>query len=238
MIHSNNLLAGVGIAEAYADKGLIVSALPGTVLSELDRLAYGSLQANALDFATPIDLQEENQQYASFAEDIEAMSGGSLDSATLHDQFQDNVLDTIIKAVQKHIGFAKNVVKPIVVEYAQGVRERLQAAVPPSAASQFTVEVVDIPEMLQEMSFTESLKPYKGKAAIKPSDNLPLGEKSDDELLALLQLGEADLDGLITGWHSRKGNEWFQKVWASFFRSRDIVAPTHVASLLRMKSLA
>jgi hypothetical protein len=223
MIHSNNLLVGVGIAEAYADKGLVISALPGTVISELDRLAYGSLQANALDYTQLLDLKGEDQEYVRFANDIEVMSGGSLDNATLHDQFQDSVLDTIIKAVQKHIGFAKNVVKPIVVEYAQGVRERLQAAVPPSAASQFTVEVVDIPEILQELSFLEALKPYKGKAAIKPNDNLPLGEKTDDELLALLQLGEAGLDGFITAWYSRKGSAWFQKVWLSFFRPKDVI---------------
>jgi hypothetical protein len=222
MIHSNSLLAGVGIAEAYADKGLIVTALPGTVLSELDRLVYGSGQNRVVDTVVALDLEQENAAYDAFAATIENVSGGTLGAGSLHDQFQDSALDTLIKAVQKHVGFAKNVVKPTVVEYAQLVRERLQVAVPPSAASLFTVETVELPELLMQIDFTELLTPYRNKPAAVPATRLNLAEKSGDELLALMQLGDKALDGCIAGWYSRKGDAWFKNIWQNFFMSENI----------------
>lgn len=217
MIRKNSITASIGIADEYAVKGLVVSALPGTVLYESNRFVQQAVLSSFDQPYIPASVGAETDYYEHFADWAETTSTGDHTRQTLHDQFHDHVVQTLTQSVLKHIGYAKNVVKPVIMDYVEKVQTQLQATTPPSAASQFTIECLDLPDVLSELDFKEVLRPYKGRSALKPSATITLTAKSDDELLALLQWGEQGIDASLIAWYTRKGPAWFQTVWQSFF---------------------
>jgi len=226
MIHESCLLAGVGIAEHFAEKGLIVGSLPGTVINELDKMSSSAILEQFSIAMPPINLGDEADAYRNYASIASNSLSGNLDNPSLHDNLQDDVIELISKAVLKHIGFAKNVVKPVIVDYVDQVKEQLQNAVAPSATSQFNVDVMDIPDILQSNELLDLLKPYQNKPAALKASPMALGEKTGEELLALMQWGDSSADTAITAWYTRKGNDWMQTVWNTFYRPTGSIQST------------
>jgi hypothetical protein len=208
MIQKESILAAIGLAEHFAEKNLVVVAKPSTLMSEL------VTRTNA-DILAPI---ENDPGYAIFADNIEQLTTGALEKPSLHDQYSDEAIEAISTAVRGHISFAKNIVKPIVVDVAEGTLAYLREFRYPQAADQFCVNVVDVPELLEDESFTDRLSDYQGKLPLKPEAMPSLGKKTGEELLALMLTGDKDADVAITTWYTRLGNDWFVNLWENLFR--------------------
>lgn len=208
MIQKESILAAVGLAELYAEKGLVVVAKPSTLMSDLVARTNSDVLADVAG----------DEGYAIFADNIEHLTTGALDNPTQHDQYSDEVISAISAAVKGHISFAKNIVKPLIVDVAEGASEYLRNFRYPQAADQFCVKVVDVPELLEDESFNDSLSNYLNKSPIKPDQMPSLGKKTGEELLSLMLMGDKDADAAITAWYSRLGNDFFVNVWENLFR--------------------
>lgn len=212
MLSMNSIMTSQALATELAEKGRVVVVKPNTVLAELVRATNASV-ANCVTC--------EGQGLSGFADTVEYMTAGSLEQPSEHSKTSDAYIDEIAQAVNRHVSFAKNVVAPIVVDFAERVNNYMANFKPPEASSQFNIEVADIPEALEDESFIDTLRFYVDKSIVEPSLIPAFGARTNEDLLALLQSGDADLDEAITAWYSRKGAEFFQTVWMSFFQSRE-----------------
>ena len=208
MIQKESILSAIGLATHFADQGMVVVAKPSTLLSEL------VARTNA-DILAPI---ENDDGYTIFADSIEHITTGALDNPTLHDKYSDETIEAISSAVRNHISFAKNIVKPIIVDVAEGTAEYLRNFRYPQAADQFAVNIVDVPELLEDSSFADSLSKYDSKLPMKPEAVPSLGKKTSEEILTLMLMGDKDADAAITAWYTRLGGDWFVNLWENLFR--------------------
>lgn len=205
MIQKESILTAIGFAELLSANNQIVVAKPSTVLAEMVKRTNDDILATS-------DLDV-------FAGDVEHMTSGTLDAPSQHDIYSDEVIDQISKAVLNHINFAKNIVKPLVVDYAEGVMQYLQNFQYPSACDQFNVIVADLPELLEDEAFIDSLKKYTGKTILKPETMPSLARKAPEELLTLMLTGDREADQAITSWYTRLGNDFFMNLWENLFRA-------------------
>lgn len=208
MIQKESILTAIGFAEMLAANNQVVVAKPSTVVAELVKRTNEDILANGENFDAQI-----------FASDVEHITSGGLEAPSQHDLFSDEVIDQISKAVLNHINFAKNIVKPLVVDYAEGVMQYLQNFQYPSACDQFNIVVADLPELLEDESFVDSLKKYVGKTILKPETMPSLGRKAPEDLLAMMLIGDREADQAITAWYSRLGNDFFMNLWENLFRA-------------------
>lgn len=223
MIHQNSLMASMGLAQSYSEKGYIVQPVPSTVLSELAGIINNPALDRQLLPTLPIYSKDDQDYFETFGQLISSVSQGTLEAPSLHDQMLDGYVHDISNAVLKHIRYAKNVVKPAIMDFVEGVRSTLQNAQIPSASGQFTIEYLELPEVLFDPSFIDLRRAYQGKQAVKPTDVIPLPDKTHEELLALTQTGEKDIDAQILMWYSHKDPAWVYWVWESFFRPKNSI---------------
>lgn len=208
MIQKESVHSAIALAELYAEKHLVVAAKPSTLMSELvSRTNYDVLADS-----------EDDKDYSVFANNIEIMSTGDINTPSLHDQYIDQAIEGISNAVKAHISFAKNIVKPIVIDVAEGTTAYLREFRYPQAADKFCVCVVDVPELLEDEDFVSTLEIYKNKSPIKPDVMPSLGEKTQEELLGLLLTGDKEADEALTIWYTRLGTGFFSNVWENLFR--------------------
>lgn len=208
MIQKESILSAIGLAEHFAEQGMVVTAKPSTLLSELVTRTNADILASV----------ENDEGYVNFADSVEHITAGSLEKPSLHDQYSDETIEVIANAVKSHISFAKNIVKPIIIDVAEGTVEYLRNFRYPQAADQFTINVVDVPELLEDESFSGMMNNYAGKLPLKPEVIPSLGKKTSDELLSLMLMGDKDADAAITVWFLRLGGDWFVNLWENLFR--------------------
>lgn len=208
MIQKESILTAIGFAEMLAVNNQVVVAKPSTVVAELVKRTNEDILAAGGEFDAAI-----------FASDVEHITSGELNAPSQHDMYADEVINQISKAVLNHVNFAKNIVKPLVVDYAEGVMQYLQNFQYPSACDQFNVVVADLPELLEDEGFVDSLKKYVGKTILKPETMPSLGRKAPEDLLTMMLIGDREADQAITSWYSRLGNDFFMNLWENLFRA-------------------
>jgi hypothetical protein len=208
MIQKESILSAIGLAEMLAEKGQVVVARPSTIIAEMVKLTNEDLLTAEMFTDPPM-----------FAEQLEAITTGTLEAPSSHDLYTDEVIHQVGKAVLNHISFAKNTVKPLVVDYAEGVIEYLSNFKFPAACDQFNVVVADLPELLEDESFVGMLNKYTDKTIINPSVTPSLGVKTGEELLTMMLIGDREADMMISAWFSRLGNDFFVNLWENLFRA-------------------
>jgi hypothetical protein len=216
MLTKQAVLSTIGLSIALAEQGKVAVAKPNTIVSELVRLTNAEL-ASTVSAVGDDPEKLTDISFEGFAEMIERTSAGTLEKPSEHDKTLDAYIDDISKYVTAHLSFARNVVKPIVVEYDQIISSYMANYKPPSAADSFNIEVRDIPEILKDKSFFNSLDAYDSGTPLVPDQMPKLGQKTDEQLIELIKLGEQDADEAIVAWYTRKGDAFLQSVWNSFF---------------------
>lgn len=211
MIDKNSALFSVPLAMLAASKGLVVSPVEGTPLSELVKstndmlLCAGQCVANDETDAT---------QLMNFAETVGAYS--TADEETAHDTTMDSFTSEISKAVANHISFAKNVVKPVIIVMVDEVQKAMGEVVCPS--SNFKIEIVDLPKPMQNAGFETSINKFAEKPLLPPEGELRLGEISPQGILELMKTGSKEYDERISEWFVVKGDLFFMDIWNNLFR--------------------
>jgi hypothetical protein len=206
MIKSNSFTSSLSIAAALADINKTLVVGPNTVLNEL------------VNLSTPIDHSlsqiEDNEAYAGA---LEAYTTGSLENPTQHDLQLNGVIKDLSKAVTNHISFAKNTVKPVVMQFSDNIKNYLANNAIKDPASKFNIITLNTPSVLEDESFLDSVKQYIGKFPIKPDISFSLPLKNQEELLSMLMYGYPDIDKSLVEWVSQLDSLFLTRVWNSFF---------------------
>lgn len=221
MIQSRTVHSVLPLASYIADLGKTVRATDQSILSEL-------CANTGSGFAYPTDMTAEGAEFdiTGIASVISGSTSGINGEASLHDQSLESIVTSISGYVLSHVSFAKNVVKPVVIEMAEGVQTYLKDFCRPDASAAFNIQICDRPEILSNEFFKDTLKFYEGKASIVPSTAIACKPKLGEELLPLLLMGDQDTDQEITAWFTRQGETFFVDVWNSFFCKGDGVIKT------------
>ena len=211
MIRSNLFKTALPIADALCHAGSSLSVKPNTVMTEL-------VQLSSLPYDVPLETDEQIDLYPQLLEN--ATTGNDAD-LTEHSKAQDAIVADLAKVVQAHISFAKSIVKPQVMACGDSLKNYLENFAPKSALTDFNIEILDIPVILKDESFIESLSSYKGKDSLTPDLKFRLGEKSQEDLLQLALVGHERTDQQIMEWLSTLSPDFLGNVWASLFTTLD-----------------
>lgn len=208
MLSSYAVTSAMPLAEDLASKSLAVHAKPNTVLSELDRVTNGMLLNSGILTKT------DDLDTAGFAKLLENATF-NFDTPTQHDAMMDGFLNDVKAAVSSHLKFAKNVVKPLVMDYAERFQIYMQSAQCPGPESQYNVETFELPQPLEDMVFLETVKKYqdiKNIDAIRPQTACPIQIGNDEELLNFILTGDGEVDKHIAAWYTSTKQEGYAEV--------------------------
>lgn len=186
---------------------LSVVAKSNSVLSELVGLSVPLFT---------IDIKDDNGLQEQFAS-IQASTQGNTTELSQHSLQQDALIKDLSGIVRSHINLAKNTVKPLVVEMADAITTYQNQFKPKLASEHFNIEALCLPEVLEDESFLDTLKPYLNKTVIRPELKVSLAVKTTEELMSLIATGVDRLDKLISTWLSQKDDDFLVNVFNSFF---------------------
>lgn len=211
MLKISTLQASMTLATQWSDKGLVATAKSNTALGEL-------VGMSALPYQLPV---ESDSDIETVFQGLEAITKSNVEQNSQHDLQINALVDQLSRLVTTHVGFAKNVVKPLVVDFAKSVQDYLQTYKPKSASENFELKVFNAPELIYDESFLDTLKPYQGKTVLVPDLRFKLAFKTEEELLGMVVFGSERVDQLIIKWHSEQDENFLSRVYNSFFSSEN-----------------
>jgi len=207
MIREQSYKTALTAAGVFADKGLTIMAKPTTVLSDLVRLSTPVFNVKI----------ESEQDINNIGIMVEQDTKGTLENPSEHSLESDAYIGDIAKLVTSHVSFAKNKVKPLVMQLADSIINYLQENNVKEPSEKFLIEILDIPELIKDESFLDSITYYSGKTILRPDLAFKLDNKTNDELLSLIAIGHSRTDQLLAAWVSKLPEDFLSKVWGSFF---------------------
>ena len=211
MLPSNSITTVWPLAEKLASLGYTARPRNGTIIEQLVRTIPTEEFINI-----PLDEQPEMtaDMYGCMVENLTTSSN---ELHTPHTLAMDACIADISKYVLAHISFAKNIVKPLVIEFADRINKELEIFNQKKATDSFDIEIKDYPEILDSTSFMDDISSYRSSTASIPTKYIEMPSKSLEEVLELLLVGSKEVDNLIISWYSRLGNNFIISVWNSFF---------------------
>ena len=211
MLPSNSITSVWPLSEKLATLGYIVRPRNGTIIEQLVKTIPTEEFINI-----PLDEQPEitADMYGCM---IENLTTSSNELHTPHTLAMDACIADISKHVLAHISFTKNIVKPLVIEFVDKINKELEIFNQKKATDSFDIEIKDYPDILDSTSFMNDISSYKRSTASIPTKYIEMPNKSLEEVLELLLIGNKELDNLIISWYSRLGNNFIMSLWKSFF---------------------
>ena len=200
MLTRETLSACIATATDLAQKGYTLEAIPSTPVYDLNRHTNAAL--------LPAKAAEEVNDPVIFSEYLSQLTRGG-DAPSLHDLTLDDYLIDLKNAVTSHLKFAKSVVRPIVMQYADSLKrlklELDSGELGASAINSFTLAIYDKPELLEDSLFLDELSAYENANAALPREAQELVEVTKDGLLEMLLTGDESIDALIAKWYADNG---------------------------------
>lgn len=215
MLRKENMLLSYNLADTHSVKGQVLTAKTNTILASLVNAT--ARQTAGLGLYSSIEGSENCtvENVAKHYQDICTVSTDQFKNGSCneHDQLMDDAVNLLKESVNKHISFARNVVKPSVVRFLELVESNYR---PVSAVESVKIITYDLPELLTQYQFIESIKNYKNSNYTFPFMYLPFNTLSNEDLSQLLVTGDESFDLAITKLLSSKP-DLIQMVYNKFF---------------------
>lgn len=212
MLSKSSITTAWPLAESLAVKGFAARPRPNTVLAALCRYTPIELvKPEVLDNISP----EDHSGFLGVM--AETVTGGTPEAPSEHDREMQALVQQLSGYIKPHLSFAKNVAGPLLEEYISKVIEDMQKWGEQKASDVFTINVGDLPEIVNNDLFRSDLDNYQGQTLRLPNPRPALGEKTHDEILALMMTGNKSIDTDIVNWISRKDSGFIAALWNSYF---------------------
>jgi len=226
MINKETAFGCVALALLASAKGKTILPVPGTPVADLVSITNNNYTSAVL--GTSAD-RTEGDELLDYADSLESSTTSYSEIASTHDVTVDSYVESISSAVRNHISFAKNVVRPAVMEMAEKVQMSLGENRLPSA--DFCVVISDLPEPMQNTGFEEIIAKYEGRPRISPERELNLADISVEEMLELMKTGSKDYDASIATWFGTLDANFLTSIWKNIFCDFKVSQPTVVAKI-------
>lgn len=206
MLRKSSVSIAAAYAKALSDEKITLMPKNNTILNNLTSISF------------PITTNSNSGPEDDIGTLIEMYTTGTLDTPTEHDKESDAIINTLSKLTSQHISFAKNTVKPIVVQLAEILEEYNQNNKNLDPSSKFNIDLLELPEVLQNEIFLNSISYARNRTAQIPDSYIYLKSKTHEEILSLMLTGSEIVNKLIAEWISNN-KELPMMIWDSFFNS-------------------
>ncbi len=204
MLNKSSINTAINAAYQLADKGLTVIAAPNSLLAELTRLSSPAMPVELIDVP-------EEKRVETFVKAFDE------DYGSQHSAMQDQLVEELSELVNKHISFARNIVKPSVLHFAETIQKFQNDYRVKDPASDFEIVQLNFPAIIDDESFRDSVDKYAGKTSLTPETLLKLDAVNDSTLASMLITGADRLDKLVQEWLSNKPECFLKNIWECFF---------------------
>lgn len=145
-----------------------------------------------------------------------------LQGANQHDLVMDEIVSSASKVILDHITYAKETVAPCVGEFISRVRTDMTYR-PKAGLNDYEIKVFDLPEPLNCASFVDSLNIFHDVSiASKPlAMILNLPEKTDEELLSLIETGNVEVDDAVKTLIAKEGSGVLRQIYNDVFQAKN-----------------
>lgn len=192
----------INVAQELDSSGVYLIASQGTPLARLCGLA-------TLGINTDTGLE--------YTPDAVAICEASVDQTNEHAIELSAMGDDISKMVQKHLTFAKNVVKPAIEKTVALYQEKLDDYTK-NIKLDLELIVVDPQEPLVCSGFESMVLEYKDQIYNPVNTWIPLSKQPTAvELIELCKTANSDLDKAVAIWSAKMGDAFFDSVATSLF---------------------
>ena len=235
MITTEIAQAAIEIAEEFDRRGLKLTAREDSPLHKLTASASVPFVPPAVAVLMPEELNrpyEPNPVLISDESNIPSVIDGENSKHTI--DLEALVLDGS-DLVSQHLSFAKNVVRPLIVEYTNAVSQAL-AAYPDSATFNPIVVRNDMPAPMLNPAVQEAIEEYRTKDYRPVTGSLQLPHKSGEEVIELLKTGSTRADADIDAWVATRGADFFRTIWSNVFSDSTEEPSTNFESLTADKA--
>ena len=232
-------LNSITTAKELTARGFSLTAAPDSLLNELVDASKSLFSSQSQSSTNPVVLFRDPSKRAGLG-DIQANEFATelncftrnYDEPSAQSAIIGSFVDEISPLILSHISFARNVVKPAVVELADRLQKYKETAKAIDPASQFTIVKGQIPAVLLDESFLED--------GIKNYETLPIGEKpiaylsldldrTDEFFTNLMMVGNERINGMIKAWLGTKEPDFVRNCFATNFG--DLSATPNVSDL-------
>lgn len=220
MITTSSCEIAFPFAQELAEKGLVATAKPNTMLSELNRTVLSDtlFGGNTTSVTNTGDTSSKMDDIVGIVSSVLVGSTtGSIDRASMHDQIQDTSVGLLTKAVLNHVSFARNVVNPIVSDYTRLVKDAMHNSKGSMPSEEFCIDQLEYPEVIWDTSFVSTLETYRGRTPVAPTSqwNIPL--KAIVDLSENLATGDKDTDKMVGVWMANRDPDYIRAIIDFFF---------------------
>jgi hypothetical protein len=122
-------------------------------------------------------------------------------------QIADNLIN--------HISFMKNVVLPLIDEYASKVNADIE--IPMNIMEKFDIRISDLAEPLQDSAFYSSIEENSKGQYVSPSVRMRTPTPGPQELVKFLMTGSKAVDDMIGVWAAKLGEKELANLWEKIF---------------------
>jgi len=212
VIKSSTFGLAVNAAVSFSSSGKTLVPQTNTVLQELVRLSVPSS-----------DYVPESQEHLlAYGDMLEATTQGSVDNPSEHDKYSDGLVHDLSKLVNSHISYARNVVKPVMLGFAEKLQcftEQLELKSKEVGLGRYEIIEKYVPDLLRDESFLDTLKRFDNGRLLEPEANKQLlcASRTHDELLQLLSTGSNRFDEMIGKLVANLPSNMLESVWNSNF---------------------
>lgn len=213
----------LNIAKVFADElakaGIVLDVASGGALQELVGLALPVINYRQSDYvASPATGQQNHIQTPSiWSESIRAIILGKPGDMNLYGTLLDSCIHEYGKRLKAHIAYARGVVAPLAVSFAEAYLKYGEERLCVNPAREFEIEYVDACPAYTDSAFNDLFNRYGSAKDLPPEKKLELGTKNYEELLEMLSVGNARIDKLIIEWASKLPEGTLVNTWNRFF---------------------
>lgn len=216
MIYKNTIISALSTVEALSSKRKLLVPKNNSIVAEL---TTQSMLAGSLLTETDLD---DYSNISQFAESVEQNTTGTLEDPGMHTCMIDSSVKALADMVNIHVSLAKNEIYPIVDKYAESIKLFLEANKDLDPGLRFNIDICDIPPLLENESFLDSIKNFIDEPIFKPKTVVHFDQKSNEDILALMLTGSSRVDKMIGEWVSKQDPEFLTGIWNGFFTNVNI----------------
>jgi len=213
MLDKNSIVAASSHVYDLNKRGFKLSAKIDTPLYEMTRLSIIAEQTS--NEVYPKDFTADD-----LATNVESRTSSTSDNTSNYDRYADPLIKDLSKLVTAHVSHAKNVIKPLVTQFADSIIKYKESNPVIEPSERFNIIKLSIPEVLKNDDFLESLSHYNDKNPISPDLKLNIDLGAIEDLNSLLLMSSGDVDKAIMTWVSGKNSTFIKDVINDFFTNK------------------
>lgn len=212
MLSIEAIQSGLPLAERFDQKRFIVTPRPETPLEML--VAHTRTGEEVISSNDGVEIKIDYQQMSQAAANKDPVFGEST-----HDNVLDDVAAVCIPAVQGHIKFAKEVVRPIISDLVTRTADAMTELTPSNLLG-MEVLVEELPAPLTNNAFDTMVRKFEETPLDSPMLGFDLPEQSGPELVEIMKTGSGSLDGDIEQFAATLGDGALIGIWKNLFQKQ------------------